>query len=147
MSWKGMIMEKIHKTFRICISFGKAEKLSTWYLIKQKRGRKVCWDGGTRSGHEHFIFCSGRLHTWRVFVKICKLGRQENSGGKALTYSQHLARARKKLLEEWQKREQHEKYQATDYSSGLISWTEGAKHYKQKLPSKKSGKKLIWHKD
>ena len=55
-------------------------------------------------------------HTWRVFVKISKLGRKEISGGgKALTYSQHLAsRVRKKLLEDWQNREQHKEYQPTD---------------------------------
>ena len=109
------------------------KKIKLWGSVKVREKLTNCQPDEIIKRVERIHGMEAQGHTWRVFVKISKLGRKEISGGgKALTYSQHLgSRVRKKLLEDWQNREQHKEYQPTDCFMHFGMLKKGEKHNTQ----------------
>ena len=141
---------KICKTFRICktytklLGYAKNWGGKNWQIVdlipdemKPKWGKKVCWDGGARSGHKFFVLVS---YTPEEFLsKYANSAGRRILGGKLWHIPNTCPGPAKSFLEDWQKREQHEKYLATDFSMGF--------DILKKAQSTMNKRYRTWHKD
>lgn len=116
------------------------QKLSQFYQSENHKKIQKDFNKSQNKRRENFNLYDFSVANSKLKVGICKLGKVWISGGKALTYSRHLASA---TLEVWQNLGQHKLYKYSDNKTKqktLFDKNADSKNTKHKHNTRQCGK-------